>query len=365
LTEVRPIRRVPQPGALEAGRRLRLARLAGGLTQSNLAELCGVSRQAVAGAEAGTWSPSLGVALLLARALGTSVDQLFAADLEPRSVTAVSLGPEARPGRARMALVWERWVALPLTGDRTMVAGFGPASGRLLERGEAHVWGSGRTIVVAGCDPALPLLGEHIAAAREGWTMEWWACSSQEALRLLDAGLVHAAAVHHARAAGTPPGLVRNQARIGFAGWREGALRADSGAAHARSLEEVLERRLRWVNRELGSEARRLLDQELLRLGVENSSLAGYASHASGHLQVASAIASGAAQVGIATEPAALAYGLGFLPLAEEECVLHVERERLETPELRLLLAALGGTSLGRELASLPGYETAILGQEM
>ncbi|MGC1184446.1 MAG: substrate-binding domain-containing protein, partial [Candidatus Dormiibacterota bacterium] len=316
-------------------------------------------------AEAATWSPSLRVALRLARVLGTTVDQLFAAEHEPRSVLALPLGPYSLPGRARMALVWEKWVALPLSGDRTMRAGFSAASGRLVGPGDAQVWGSGRTIVVAGCDPALPLLAEPIAAAREGWTMEWWSCSSREALRLLDAGLVHAAAVHRAIAAKDRRPAPRNRARIGFAGWREGVLLADPGASPGHSLEEVLGRRLRWVNREIGSEARSLLDRELDRLGVESSSLVGYASQARGHLQVASAVASGVAQAGIATEPAALAFGLRFLALADEECVLEVERDRLDTPELHLLLAALGGPSLSRELATIPGYQVAVLGQEM
>jgi len=369
LTEAGPTRRSPGAGgagAVEAGRRLRLARLGAGLTQSQLADLCRVSRQAVAGAEVGSWSPSLGVALHLAQSLGTTVDQLFAAGQDPRYVQATALGTDRPPLRARLALVWDRWVALPLTGDRAMVAGFTAASGRVDGRQEARIWGSGRSLVVAGCDPALPLLAEPIAAARDGWTMEWWACSSREALRLLDAGLVHAAAVHRPVGGGRLPGSQRGRARIGFAGWREGVLvRRPGKAANPRSLEQVVDRGLRWVNREPGSEARNLLDRELARLGAAGSALAGYASQAEGHLQVASAIANGTAEAGIASESAALAYGLRFLPLSEEQCVLHVDRDRIDTPELRLLLAALGGPTLSRELAALPGYQTTILGQEL
>ena len=39
---------------------------------------------------------------------------------------------------------------------------------------------------------------------------------------------------------------------------------------------------------------------------------------ATGRLQVASSIAAGLADAGVASEPAALAYGLGFVPFAEE-----------------------------------------------
>lgn len=364
MTEARRPRRASAGGALETGKRLRVARLSTGMTQRQLAEACGISRQAVAGTEAGTWFPSLGVALRLARALGTSVDQLFAAEQEPLRARATALGESRPPDRARMALVWDRWVALPLAGDRAMVAGFRGASGRLGRNHDAEIWGTGRTLVVAGCDPALPLLAEPVAAAHAGWTVEWWSCSSGEALRLLDQGLVHAAAVHRPSGHEEDSGRPTLSARIGFSGWREGVLLPREGAAGgARSLGEVVDRRLRWVNRELGSEARSLLDRELGVLGVAGAILPGYSSQAGGHFQVAGAVASGIAQAAIATEPAALAYGLRFLPLTEEESVLHVRRDRLDTPELRLLLGVMAGPSLSRELSALPGYDTSILGR--
>ncbi len=53
------------------------------------------------------------------------------------------------------------------------------------------------------------------------------------------------------------------------------------------------------------------------RAGVKPAALRG-TNRATGHLQVASAIAAGLADAGVASEPAALAYGLGFVPLAEE-----------------------------------------------
>lgn len=364
MTNPGAVPRPPTRGAVESGRRLRLARLAAGLSQSQLAGRCGVSRQAVAGAEAGAWSPSLAVALALARALDTTVDQLFAAQPEPRSVAVSSLDSDRGSDRTRLALVWDRWVALPLTGDRATVPGFRAASGGLVGGGQARLWGSGKALVVAGCDPALPLMAEALAATGDGWTLEWWACSSQEASRLLDAGLVHAAAVHQAVGGRAALSGGSNRARLGFASWREGVV-SDPRRAGLRSFEEVLARGLRWVNREPGSEARDLLDRELARAGGSGQRLEGYASRAAGHLQVASAVASHTAEAGIATEPAALAYGLRFLPLVEEECTLTIDRTRLETPELRQLLQVLAGATLGRELAALPGYDISILGQEL
>ena len=68
------------------------------------------------------------------------------------------------------------------------------------------------------------------------------------------------------------------------------------------------------MNREPGAEARSVLDRELAAAGIDASQLPGYGTQATGHLEVAAAIAAGLADAGIASEPAALAYGLAFLP---------------------------------------------------
>ena len=56
---------------------LLLHRKAARMTQSQLAERAGVSRQAISDIETGKHDPTISVALLLARALGVKVDNLF------------------------------------------------------------------------------------------------------------------------------------------------------------------------------------------------------------------------------------------------------------------------------------------------
>ncbi len=325
-----------------------------------------MSRQAIAGAESGAWLPSLTGALALARALGTTVEDLFAGDLDSRQVPAQPLAPPHYGSRARLAHVFERWVALPLLGDQAALLGFVPANGRLAGPGNAaDLWGRGRSIVVAGCDPALPLVAPPVEQAGQGWGLDWWACGSGEALRLLREESVHAAAVHYPTSERRSRLADPSFATIGFARWREGMLLRPGTARGIASLADSVEANLRWVNREPGSQARSLLEQELGRLGLRSERLAGYESEVGGHLQVASAVAGGLADVGIGTEPAALTYGLQFLPLSEEECVILVQRRRLDSPEMRLLLSILGGAQLRRELVALPGYDASILGEEL
>ncbi len=63
--------------ASELGTRLREARTEAGLTQAELAERIGVSRKTINTVENGVFVPSTTLALKLARALKTSVEELF------------------------------------------------------------------------------------------------------------------------------------------------------------------------------------------------------------------------------------------------------------------------------------------------
>jgi putative transcriptional regulator len=59
---------------------MRAARIWGGLSQDELAEAVGCSRETISAVERGTSLPSVTLALAIARALETSVDELFPVD---------------------------------------------------------------------------------------------------------------------------------------------------------------------------------------------------------------------------------------------------------------------------------------------
>jgi len=227
------------------------------------------------------------------------------------------------------------------------------------------------TVVVAGCDPALPLLETPLALLDPPLAFAWWPCGSAEALRLAAAGLVHAAGVHRAGpgeggdSSGIPggdsSGIPGGAEVVGFASWREGLVVRPG--AEVRGLDDVARQRLRLVNREPGAQARTLLDRERLRLGLEPSQLTGYDSLAAGHLQVAAAIVGGLADAGVSSEPAALAYGLDFIPLAEERFDLLLPAKHAASREVQGLLKVLTSPWLLAQLASLPGYDAARCGE--
>jgi len=389
---------VDGPGA--AGTGLRMARQTRGFSQQQLAGMAGVSRQAVSAVESGHSDPSLRLALALAQALGLSVEDLFGPGEPTAPVTAVSVAPLAGRGlgqspgvvgaRVTLAPVGDRFVALPLRGDAGAGLGFLPAGGLAARPGRTAPSRPGAatgaqpdadaaafeeiavrpigpprpTVVVAGCDPALPLLATPLSLLDPPLAFAWWPCGSGEALRLARAGLVHAAGVH--TQTGQPDhraGLPDGAELVGFTAWREGlAVRPDRRAA-VTGLDAIARGGLRIVNREPGAEARRLLDRERVRLNLDPADLRGYDTEAAGHLQVASAVAAGLADAGVASEPAARAYGLAFVALAHERFNLVIPAEHAASREAQALLRVLSSPWLLAQLAGIPGYDASTCGE--
>ncbi len=354
-----------------AGTALRMARQARGLSQQQLAGMAGVTRQAVSAVESGNSDPSLRLALGLASALGVTVEELFGRGELAEPVLARPVAPAGPGARVALATVGDTFVALPLRGETAARTGFSAAGGLVPALSEASATVAGElpvrpispprpTLVVAGCDPALPLLETPLSLLDPPVAFVWWPCGSGEAIRLAAAGLVHVAGVHRPAGERAPidvTGIPGGAEVVGFASWREGLVVRPGTTVTG--LADVARLGLRLVNREPGAQARTLLDEERLRLGLTAADLPGYDSQASGHLQVAAAVAGRLADAGVSSEPAALAYNLDFIPLATERFDLVMPAKLAASREVQGLLKVLTSPWLLTQLASLPGYEPA------
>jgi putative molybdopterin biosynthesis protein len=360
------------------GSRLRLARHARGYSQQQLAGMAGVTRQAVSAIESGQSDPSLRAALGLAYALGMTVEELFGPLTPAPTVTARTVAPLGdRGGRVTLAPVGDGFVALPLQGTKASRVGFLPAGGladRAATGAERQIRPIGPprpTLVAAGCDPALPLLEYPLGLLDPPIALSWWPCSSRESLRLAADGLVHVAGAHLRGPDGaynTGPAaelLPLGGEVIGFCSWREGLVLRPDLADGISGLGDVARRGLRLVNREPGAEARSVLDRELTELGIDASQLPGYHTQATGHLEVTGAIAAGLADAGVASEPAALAYGLAFIPLTMEHFDLVIPAGQDGAREVQGLLKILSSRWLLDQVASLPGYDPDRCGEHI
>ncbi len=102
------------------------------------------------------------------------------------------------------------------------------------------------------------------------------------------------------------------------------------------------------VNRNAGSGTRVLVDSLL-----EGNRPPGYANQPKSHNAVAAAIAQGRADWGVAIEPVAKLYGLGFLPLSPEHYDFLLVESRMERPAVRAFLAALREPATRARIAAL------------
>jgi putative molybdopterin biosynthesis protein len=101
------------------------------------------------------------------------------------------------------------------------------------------------------------------------------------------------------------------------------------------------------VNRNRGSGTRLLLDG---LLGAARPP--GYLTEARSHNAVAAAVAQGRADWGVAIEPVARDYGLGFIPLRAEEYDFVIPRARRDRPPVRAFVALLAEPATRRALAA-------------
>lgn len=118
-----------------------------------------------------------------------------------------------------------------------------------------------------------------------------------------------------------------------------------------------------FVNRQAGAGTRLLTDIELRKLKIDPSQVKGYHHEEFTHMAVAAAVASGAADTGLAVLSAARALGLDFVPVAQERYDLAIPQEHYDTPMLQALLAVVREDREFREqIISMGGYDVSEMG---
>jgi putative molybdopterin biosynthesis protein len=120
-----------------------------------------------------------------------------------------------------------------------------------------------------------------------------------------------------------------------------------------------------FVNRQAGSGTRILLDYELGRAGIAPEKVTGYRVEEHTHMNVAMAVASGAADTGMGIMAAAQALDLGFIPVTKERYDLVIPRAYLEEERIRILLEIVRSALFKQKALELGGYEVDETGQEV
>jgi putative molybdopterin biosynthesis protein len=361
---------------------LRTFRERAGLSQAALAERIGLSRQAVVAIESGRQVPSTAVALLLARTLGQSVEELF--QLGPGSGSAVRVAPappgsverpqRARPTRVALARIGDDVVAHRLPADAS------DAADALLtelptgapDRIEflADPSALERNVLVAGCAPLLGVLAQRVGRRHGEVRGTFLSANSERALMLLGGDYVHIAGMHLGAEEGGDDhaALVRERfpgremLLVHLVRWRVGLAVAAGNPLDIRHEGDLLRPDVRFVAREAGAGTSALLWRRLTALGASLPSGARDVV-ATNHGAVAEFVRSGGVDAGVTIESAALAAGLDFVPWLEEGFDLVVPREHAALPSVARFLETLADPAFRAEVGALPGYDGFHMGR--
>jgi putative molybdopterin biosynthesis protein len=145
----------------------------------------------------------------------------------------------------------------------------------------------------------------------------------------------------------------------------QGLLVAPGNPAGITGIEDLVRPDVRYVNRQRGAGTRVLLDHELSRLGLDPAQVSGYSREEHTHLAVAAAIAAGRADTGMGILAAARAFGLDFVPVAQEPYDLVLRAEFVADDLLAPLWNLLARPDFRASVEKLGGYSCRETGQRI
>ena len=344
--------------------RLAGIRKARGLPAVHLAKQADITRQAIYAIEAGTYIPNTAVALKLARALETTVEELFALDpddlpsVELRGFEPLDSTAPLAPGQPiQICRVGRRaiGVAAPLFSPYLPVA-----DGIVTDAVHAEIAGEhedSSRLLIAGCDPALSVLAAHARDA--GIDVVLASANSARSLEWLRDGKIDVAGTH----LNDPAASRRGFSVITFALWEEGFVVRRGNPKAIRRVEDLANSSIEFINREEGSGSRQLFDTLMENAGMTESKVKGSRNTAPGHLAAAWSVASGAADCCIAAGSAARRFGLDFIPLASERFELVLHKRDLTRKPVQAVLDVLNRSRFRRQLEVIAGYDVSRAGE--
>jgi len=122
---------------------------------------------------------------------------------------------------------------------------------------------------------------------------------------------------------------------------------------------------IKIINRQEGSGSRVLFDYECKKVGIEPMQLDGYGKEVNTHFEVAMAVASGSADVGLGILSAAKMLNLTFIHLTNEQYDFVIPRENLFAQPIISLIAVIRSPEFKQSINQMGGYDTKDTGKVM
>ena len=130
-----------------------------------------------------------------------------------------------------------------------------------------------------------------------------------------------------------------------------------------KGIEDLGRQDLTFINRQVGSGTRILLDYKLKQLNIKTAAINGYQNEEFTHMAVAVSVLSGAADAGLGIYAAAKALNLDFIPVVTEQYDLAIALEYFETAPIKILLEIINSREFKKQVQALGGYNTENTGK--
>ncbi len=130
-----------------------------------------------------------------------------------------------------------------------------------------------------------------------------------------------------------------------------------------RSFEEIVSKKLRFINRQSGSGVRLRVDSMIVEEGIRKEGIEGYDEQVNTHFNVASAILGGKADVGVAVESVARYFKLKFTKLFEERFDMVVYKDSYFEENVQIFIEFVKSRTFFELLAAMAGYSSRQTGR--
>ena len=229
-----------------------------------------------------------------------------------------------------------------------------------------------RTIVIVGShDNSLDVLADQLKAGHSELTLSSSHVGSMGGLMAIKRGVCHLAGTH---LLDTEDGsynisylkkyLPDTAVKLIHLVQRDQGLIVKPGnPKEIHGIEDLGRKDVRFINRQVGSGTRILLDYKLNQLGIKADAINGYQNEEFTHMAVAVSVLSGSEDAGLGIYAAAKALDLDFIPMVTEQYDLVIPLEYFETEAVQILLEIINRPAFKQRVAALGGYSTEKTGE--
>jgi putative molybdopterin biosynthesis protein len=229
-----------------------------------------------------------------------------------------------------------------------------------------------QTIVIVGShDNSLDVLADQLKAGHSELTLSSSHVGSMGGLMAIKRGVCHLAGTHlldtedgsynlsylKKYLPDTPVKLIHLVQRD------QGLIVKPGNPKKIQGIEDLGRKDLSFINRQVGSGTRILLDYKLNQLDIKADAINGYQNEEFTHMAVAVSVLSGSEDTGLGIYAAAKALDLDFIPVVTEQYDLVVPQEYFETEAVQILLEIINSPTFKQRVEALGGYGTQRTGE--